>query len=233
MKKIASCFEDCMQHIDLDIWDCITIYSISSETMQMQSQEYAVYDIGSDGFFCMASDYSHTLFLPLNPEFNVWVLKAWDLPIKLDPFLRKSNDLICIHIAGATTIEAQRIFEDYSAGTFNDTLKSRILFTPSDYSAVTSPLYPLLHHHPYKDNDTIPSHNQRQTVYVLYGKEACKRYDESFEKLYRSDTICFDVQKYTEDDTKVVELETKQWGASRKITIVEYGLLLNKLDDGI
>ncbi len=228
MKIITSCFEDCMEDIDLTIWDCITVFSISEETMLMQSKEYAVFDISGDGFFCMAVDYSHTLFLPVYPTFNIWVLKGWDLPVKIDPFLRKKDDLICINIIGNNAVQVQLLFENLSAGTFSNALKSRILFTPNDYSSIPKPLYPSFDYDVFKDNNSITTTNQMEAVYVLYGKKACKLYDESFEKLFRSEKIDFDVHKYTEDNSQAVVLKTKQWGDSRKISIDEYGLLIIK-----
>jgi len=220
-------FEDCMQDIDLDVWDCIAVYSICEETMLMQSKEYAVYDMDGEGFFCMTVDYSHTMFLPIYPAFNIWVLKGWDLLIKIDPFLRKKDDLICINIIGNNAIQVQTIFENLSAGIFSDALKSRILFPPNDCSSSPKALYPFFDHHSFKDN-SITIANQMEAVYVLYGKKACRLYDESFEKLFRSKKIDFDVQKYVEDDNIRVLSKTKQWGDSRKIPIVEYGLLLSR-----
>ena len=227
MKIITSCFEDCMQNIDLQIWDYITVYSISEETMLMEAKEYAVYDIIKEGFFCMASDYSHTVFLPVYPAFNIWVFKGWDLPIRIDPFIRKENGCICINIIGDNAVEVQTIFENLSAGTFSDALKSRILFTPNDHSSIPKPLYPSFDHHLIeKSNSKIA--NEMRAVYILYGKRACKLFDESFEKLFRSKKVDYHVQMHVEDDKKTIMLKTKQWGDSRNISVVEYGLLKSK-----
>ncbi len=231
MKTITSCFEDCMQNINLIKWDYITVCTLCEKTMLMESKEYAVYDISDKGYFCMASNYSHTLFLPVYPAFNVWVLKGWNLPIEIDPFLARKNGLICIHVIGSSKAEVQTIFETLSAGTFSYALKTRILFTPINTNNTPIPLYPEVHDHLFNDSPMALKSNEMETIYVLYGKKACKLYDASFEKLYRSNNVIFSIKKYAKDTTEMVLFKTKLWGDSRSISIVEYGLLLSKLDD--
>jgi len=229
MKIIASCFEDCMLNIDLNLWDSITVYSMSEKTMRMQAKEYAVCKINEHGFFCEAVDYSHTLFLPIYPAFNVWVFKRWDLPVKIDPYLHKMDDLICINIIGDNMVQTRILLEEVSAGFLSETLKSRILFTPTNCEDITIPLYPTSYNNLYTETNTKTMPSEMEVVYVLYGKKACELYDQSFEKLFRSKKAHFDIQKYGKNDyNKAMKSKTKLGCVFRKISVVEYGLLLSK-----
>ncbi len=70
-----------------------------------------------------------------------------------------------------------------------------------------------------------------KTFYMLYGKKACKLYDESFEKLHTTKHVKFEIVRHRKDDALEMVNKMNLWGGSRKITAPEYGMLKKILDD--
>ncbi len=143
--KMNCCLEDCLNDIDLAIYETITIYAIIEATMQIGSKEYLVYDISGEGYYIVACDHSHLTFLPVDADFNVWVIKGWDNTLQIDPILHKRNEQLCINIIGESKEVIKKQLETAIAGVFTNALKARVLYSIENSNVELKSLYPVLH----------------------------------------------------------------------------------------
>ncbi len=143
--KMNYSIEDCLNKIDLDIYETITIYAMIEATMQLVSKEYVVYDISGEGYYLVACDHSHLSFLPVDAKPNVWVIKGWDNALQIDPIIYKKNGQLCINIIGESKELIKKQLESLIAGVFTSALKARVLYSISNTNIKLKPLYSALH----------------------------------------------------------------------------------------
>ncbi len=143
--KMNYSIEDCLNKIDLDIYETITIYAMIEATMQLVSKEYVVYDISGEGYYLVACDHSHLSFLPVDAKPNVWVIKGWDNALQIDPIIYKKNGQLCINIIGESKELIKEQIEASITGVLTDALKARLLYSIKDTEMQLQPLYPALH----------------------------------------------------------------------------------------
>ena len=70
-----------------------------------------------------------------------------------------------------------------------------------------------------------------KTIYVLYGKKACKLYDISFEKLHSTKYVKFKVAAYKTNALSKLLNNINNGVYFRLITVEQYGMLLKVIDD--